>query len=211
MAGAQPQLVTARPTVSVPRARRAYSLTAPPNLNGKNASTLKRDAPTIWELQTSMAMHAAREQVEAHAIRLPVSPHTWGRAHSVAVSAVLAESEGHVGVDGDGESKGGGISSSWPRVRKQRTGVRNSMSLWEVSEALDSTGPQQPVALPSPNSLDARALADLGADLSFVDNMFFSQAPAPTPVLAPAVRDGSIGMAELGALMTIPTPTDPED
>ena len=101
----------------VPRTRRAYAFTAPPNLTGHKA-TLKRDAPTIWELQTSMA---ASEQVEAHTIRrLPASPHTWGRAHSTAVaSAVLAESEGNVGVDGDGESKGGGISSSWPRVRKQ--------------------------------------------------------------------------------------------
>ena len=176
---------------SVPRSRRAYAFTAPPNLTGNKA---KRDAPTIWELQTSMA---ASEQVEAHTIRrLPASPHTWGRAHSTAVaSAVLAESEGNVGVDGDGESKGGGISSSWPRVRKQRTSVRNSMSLWEVSEALDSNVPQHLAVLPSPDTLDARALADLGDDLSFVDNMFFSHAPAPTPVLAP---EDSMGMAKLG-------------
>ena len=39
----------------VPRARRAYALTAPPNLNGKKALTLKREAPTIWELQSAMA------------------------------------------------------------------------------------------------------------------------------------------------------------
>ena len=189
----------------VPRTRRAYAFTAPPNLTGHKA-TLKRDAPTIWELQTSMA---ASEQVEAHTIRrLPASPHTWGRAHSTAVaSAVLAESEGNVGVDGDGESKGGGISSSWPRVRKQRTSVRNSMSLWEVSEALDSNVPQHLAVLPSPDTLDARALADLGDDLSFVDNMFFSHAPAPTPVLAP---EDSMGMAKLGALMITPAaPADP--
>ena len=189
MAGSES--VTARPTV--PRACRAYAFTAPPNLNGKKALTLKRDAPTIWELQTSM--HAAREQVEAHTIRLP----TWGRSHLTAVpSAVLTESEKHVGVDGDGESKGGGISSSWPRVRKQRTSVRNSMSLWEVSDALALNVPQHPAVLPSPDSLDARTLADLGDDLSFVDNMFFSHAPAPTPVLAP---EDSMGMAKLGALM----------
>ena len=184
---------------AVPRARRAYAFTAPPSLDGNKALTLKRDAPTIWELQTSMA---AREQVEAqrpHAIRLPAPPHMWGRAHSTAVtSAVLAESEGNVGVDGDGESKGGGISSSWPRVRKQRTGVRNSMSLWE---ALDSNVPQHLTVLPSPDPLDARTLADLGDDLSFVDNMFFSHAPAPTPVLAP---EDSMGMAQLGALMIAP-------
>ena len=184
---------------AVPRARRAYAFTAPPSLDGNKALTLKRDAPTIWELQTSMA---AREQVEAqrpHAIRLPAPPHMWGRAHSTAVtSAVLAESEGNVGVDGDGESKGGGISSSWPRVRKQRTGVRNSMSLWE---ALDSNVPQHLTVLPSPDTLDARTLADLGDDLSFVDNMFFSHAPAPTPVLAP---EDSMGMAQLGALMIAP-------
>ena len=192
MAGSES--VTARPTV--PRACRAYAFTAPPNLNGKKALTLKRDAPTIWELQTSM--HAAREQVEAHTIRLP----TWGRSHLTAVpSAVLTESEKHVGVDGDGESKGGGISSSWPRVRKQRTSVRNSMSLWEVSDALALNVPQHPAVLPSPDSLDARTLADLGDDLSFVDNMFFSHAPAPTPVLAP---EDSMGMAQLGALMIAP-------
>ena len=56
----------------VPRARRAYALTAPPNLNGKKALTLKREAPTIWELQTAMA---ASEQVEATTVRkLPVAP-----------------------------------------------------------------------------------------------------------------------------------------
>ena len=41
------QLAATRPTV--PRGRRAYALTAPPNLNGKKGSTLKRDAPTVWE------------------------------------------------------------------------------------------------------------------------------------------------------------------
>ena len=184
----------------VPRARRAYALTAPPNLNGKKALTLKREAPTIWELQTAMA---ASEQVEAPTVRkLPVAPRTWGRAHSTAVeSAALAESEGNMSVDCDGESRGGGSSSSWPRVRKQRTGVRNSMSLWEVSEALDGNAPQHPAVLPSPDTLDAHTLADLGDDLSFVDNMFFSHAPAPAPVSAP---DDSMGMAALGALMIAP-------
>ena len=184
----------------VPRARRAYALTAPPNLNGKKALTLKREAPTIWELQTAMA---ASEQVEAPTVRkLPVAPRTWGRPHSTAVeSAALAESEGNMSVDCDGESRGGGSSSSWPRVRKQRTGVRNSMSLWEVSEALDGNAPQHPAVLPSPDTLDAHTLADLGDDLSFVDNMFFSHAPAPAPVSAP---DDSMGMAALGALMIAP-------
>ena len=184
----------------VPRARRAYALTAPPNLNGKKALTLKREAPTIWELQTAMA---ASEQVEAPTVRkLPVAPRTWGRPHSTAVeSAALAESEGNMSVDCDGESRGGGSSSSWPRVRKQRTGVRNSMSLWEVSEALDGNAPQHPAVLPSPDTLDAHTLADLGDDLSFVDNMFFSHAPAPAPVSAP---EDSMGMAALGALMIAP-------
>ena len=188
----------------VPRARRAYALTAPPNLNGKKALTLKREAPTIWELQTAMA---ASEQVEAPTVRkLPVAPRTWGRAHSTAVeSAALAESEGNMSVDCDGESRGGGSSSSWPRVRKQRTGVRNSMSLWEVSEALDGNASQHPAVLPSPDTLDAHTLADLGDDLSFVDNMFFSHAPAPAPVSAP---EDSMGMAALGALMIAPAAVD---
>ena len=201
VAGPEPAMAGASAGSPImPRARRAYALTAPPNLNGKKALTLKREAPTIWELQTAMA---ASEQVEAPTVRkLPVAPRTWGRAHSTAVeSAALAESEGNMSVDCDGESRGGGSSSSWPRVRKQRTGVRNSMSLWEVSEALDGNAPQHPAVLPSPDTLDAHTLADLGDDLSFVDNMFFSHAPAPTPVSAP---EDSMGMAALGALMIAP-------
>lgn len=195
VAGPEPAMAGASAGSPImPRARRAYALTAPPNLNGKKALTLKREAPTIWELQTAMA---ASEQVEAPTVRkLPVAPRTWGRAHSTAVeSAALAESEGNMSVDCDGESRGGGSSSSWPRVRKQRTGVRNSMSLWEVSEALDGNAPQHPAVLPSPDTLDAHTLADLGDDLSFVDNMFFSHAPAPAPVSAP---EDSMGMAALG-------------
>ena len=199
------QLAATRPTV--PRGRRAYALTAPPNLNGKKGSTLKRDAPTVWELQNSMSAHRAREQVEAQASRLPVAPSTWGRAQSSASISTMAESEGNMTIDDDGGERDGSCSSSWPRVRKQRTGDRNSMSLWEVSDALDGAGPQQlPSPLPSPNNLDARALADLGADLSFVDNMFFSHAPplaAAAPVLAPPKREVFIrrndSLSELGA------------
>ena len=100
------QLAATRPTV--PRGRRAYALTAPPNLNGKKGSTLKRDAPTVWELQNSMSAHRAREQVEAQASRLPVAPSTWGRAQSSASISTMAESEGNMTIDDDGGERDGG-------------------------------------------------------------------------------------------------------
>ena len=57
---------------TAPRGRRSYAMTAPPSLTGKKGDTLKRGAPTIWELQESMAAHAAREASEgAEGVHMP--------------------------------------------------------------------------------------------------------------------------------------------
>ena len=192
-----------------PRGRRAYAMTAPSSFMKKDGA-LKRGAPTIWELQESLGAHQEREEaeerVEVAERVLPASPATWGRAHarntlgdSLAAPRLLntfrepdpsedsdSQSQCSHSEDGGSDSKAG--SASWPRVRKQRTGVRNAMSLWEVSEALESAGP-------SPgHSLDSKAMDDL-TDLSFIDNMFASQAPALPPM---AGREDSMGVSALG-------------
>ena len=184
-------------------------MTAPSSFM-KQDGALKRGAPTIWELQESLGAHQAREEaeekVEVAERALPAAPATWGRAHArntlddSLVPRGLSESfrEPDPSEDSDSQSQcshsedGGrdsrAASASWPRVRKQRTGVRGSMSLWEVSEALESAGP-------SPgHSLDNKAMDDL-ADLSFVDNMFAPQGPALAPT---AGRDDSMGVSALG-------------
>ena len=192
-----------------PRGRRAYAMTAPSSFMKKDGA-LKRGAPTIWELHESLGAHQAREEVEVKvevAERvLPAAPATWGVAHArnMLGDSLVArglsgsfrepdpsedeDSQSQCSHSEDGGRDSRATSASWPRVRKQRTGVRNAMSLWEVSEALESAGPS-----PGP-SLDNKAMDDL-ADLSFLDNMFASQAPALAPM---AARDDSMGVSALG-------------
>ena len=210
---------TTRARATVPRARRAYAMTAPPGLLKKSVgeSPLKRGAPTIWELQESMAAHQAREateQAETAVGGLPRAPATWGRAHGRAATTPAGGglpdtyrddiSEDSESCPSRSDSEAGrdkAASSSWPRVRKQRT-VEGAMSLWEVSEALE-----RGEASPS-TSLDAKTLDDVGPDLSFVDSMFLSQSPTMPPSAPVSVaREDSMGVTALGARGCTPSDT----
>ena len=147
-----------------PEKRRA--LTLPARLNKR--TSLKRDAPSIWELQDALRNGMYRDPQDDLA------------SDTASVSEASVRDSDLASVDGSSGSwqlppgvyaaaAGDRAGGSWPRIRKQRT-PQGAMSIWEINEALGNA---------QPPGADPHSSADVQNDVSFVDAILGSEAAPP--------------------------------